>query len=365
MSRLRLLAATVVATVLLVPSAAGSGVTALVVSQLFGGGGNAGAPYTNDFVELFNSGSTTVDLSGWSIQYATAAGTSWQVTPLAGSVQPGAHQLVQLAGGAAGAALPTPDAIGTANMSAASGKVALVRDTTELACGETPGSCSAVGLVEDLVGYGTASDYEGSAPAPGLSSTTAAHRAQDGCRDDDANATDFAAAAPTPRNSAATPQPCGAVEPPPPRPPGAAQQAAVDVDVEPALSLSLERATLSFGRAAAGSGPAALSERVIVLSSHPAGYALAVQRSAFTPADLPFAIQATAAPAGGQLGPGLGNGSFVAVPIAPAAQTIGTTSAASQASGDVWPTSAGFLSPFPNVAPGRYTATVTFTVIGR
>jgi len=365
MSRLRLLAAAVLATVLLVPSAAGSGVTDLVVSQLFGGGGNAGAPYTNDFVELFNSGSSPVDLSGWSIQYATAAGTSWQVTPLAGSVQPGAHYLVQLAGGAAGAALPTPDTTGTANMSAASGKVALVRDATPLSCGDTPGSCSAIGLVEDLVGYGSASDYEGSAAAPGLSSTTAALRAEDGCRDDDANASDFSASAPAPRNSAASPQPCTVTEPPPPPPPGAAQQAAVDVDVEPVLSLSLERAILSFGRAAAGNAPPALSERVTVLSSHPAGYALAVQRTAFAPADLPFAIQASAPPAGGELGPGLGDGSFVAVPIAPAAQTIGTTSAASHVDGDVWPTNVGFLSPFPNVAPGRYTATVTFTVIGR
>jgi type 1 fimbria pilin len=31
----------------------------------------------------------------------------------------------------------------------------------------------------------------------------------------------------------------------------------------------------------------------------------------------------------------------------------------------VWPTSIGFASAVPAVAPGHYTATLTFTVIGR
>ena len=54
------------------------------------------------------------------------------------------------------------------------------------------------------------------------------------------------------------------------------------------------------------------------------------------------------------------------VPAAPAAAiAVGTTSGASPAAGDNWPTNVGFLSPFPNAASGRYTATLTFTVIGR
>ena len=54
------------------------------------------------------------------------------------------------------------------------------------------------------------------------------------------------------------------------------------------------------------------------------------------------------------------------VPAAPAAAiAIGTTSGASLAAGDNWPTNVGFLSLFPNAASGRYTATLTFTVIGR
>jgi hypothetical protein len=358
------LLALVLAPVLLLASSAGAvGTSGIVVSQVFGGGGNAGAPYANDFVELFNRGSTAVDVTGWTVQYATAAGTTWQTTPLAGTIAPGRYYLVGLAGGATGAALPTPDASDTTNLSATSGKIALVRDAAALACGASPGSCSANALVEDFVGFGSAADHEGSAPAPGGSSTTALLRGDSGCADTDSNSADFTAGPPSPRNSSAAAHTCST--PPPPPGPSASQDATVDVDVDPVLSLSLERSTLSFGRTVAGGAPAAISERVTVLSNQPAGYALTVHRSAFAPHDLPLAIQATAAASGGTLGSGVAGGAFVPVPIAPAALTVGTTAAPSATDGDVWPTNVGFTTPFPSVAPGHYTATLTFTVIGR
>ncbi|RMD75680.1 MAG: lamin tail domain-containing protein, partial [Chloroflexi bacterium] len=132
----------------------------LVISQVYGGGGNSGAPYTNDFVEIFNRGTTTVSLSGLSIQYASATGTgnfgSNPVVLLSGSLAPGQYYLVQLAGGASGAPLPTPDATGTINASASSGKFALVNSTSGLACngGSTPCTPSQLALIIDLVGYG-------------------------------------------------------------------------------------------------------------------------------------------------------------------------------------------------------------------
>lgn len=363
MARLRTLLVLLVA-VALVPSATGASSASVVVSQFFGGGGNSGAPFTNDYVELFNRASSAVDVTGWTVQYATAAGTTWQTTPLAGSIPPGGYYLVQLAsGGTAGSPLPTPDATGATNAAATSGKIALVRDAAALTCGASPGSCSANPLVEDLVGYGSASDYEGAA-APGLSSTTAAIRAGAGCIDTDANGSDIAAGPPAPRNSASPPQPCAA-EPPPPPAPGDSETATVDIDIEPMLSISLERSSLSFGRAAAGGSPAPISERVTVLSNNGAGYALSVQRSSFAPADLPLALQASA-PAGGILGPPFAGGAFVPIPVAPSpALQIGTTAAASGDGGDVWPTNVGFAGPLPVVAAGRYTATVTFTVIAR
>ena len=347
---------------LAVPAAQGASPD-LVVSQVYAGGGNAGATFTNDFVELFNRGTTTVAVTGWTIQYASASGTTWQSTALTGSVPAGGSYLVQLASAAAiGSPLPAADATGTTNLANAGGKLALVRDGTLLTCGATAGSCSANAQVADLVGWGSATDYEGQGAAAALANTTANTRAGAGCTDTDDNAADFTAPLPAPRNSSTALAACGS-QPPPAG--SITQGAAVDIDIQPVLSIALERPGLSFGTAAAGSTPAAVSERVTVVSSNAAGYALTVHRSAFQPADLPLGI-ASSAPAGGQVGAALAGGASAPIPITPQPDLlVGTTAARSAASGDVWPASVGFVSPLPVVPPGRYTATVTFTVIGR
>src|SRR3954452_7924539 len=72
----------------------------VVISQVYGGGGNTGATYTNDFIELFNRSASAVNITGWSVQYASATGTSYAVTNLSGTLQPGGHYLVQEAVGA-------------------------------------------------------------------------------------------------------------------------------------------------------------------------------------------------------------------------------------------------------------------------
>ena len=178
----------------------------VVISQIYGGGGNSGATLKNDFIELFNAGAAPVSLSGWSVQYASSAGSSWQVTPLpAVMLQPGQYLLVQEAMGAGGSAsLPAPDATGTIAMSASSGKVALASSTTALS-GAVPSGAQLV----DLVGFGSANGFEGSGAVATLSNTTAALRNDSGCTDSDSNATDFAAGAPAPRNSSAALHPCG------------------------------------------------------------------------------------------------------------------------------------------------------------
>ena len=363
MHRVRLFIALAFAAALLAAPAARSASSDVVVSQVYAGGGNSGATYTNDFVELFNRGSSAVDMSAWSIQYASAAGTSWQATALSGSLEPGRYYLVQLSSAAAiGAPLPSPDATGTTNLAVSGGKVAVVRGTTALTCGATAGSCSADASVADLIGYGGAADFEGTGAAASLNSTTAALRADGGCTDTDQNADDFAGATPSPRNSATAAAPC-AGGPPPTQ--GVSQDATVDIDIQGTLSIALEKPKISFGSASSGQTPAAVSERVTVSSSSASGYALTVHRSAFTPADLPLGIAATA-PAGGQIGGQLQGGAMAAIPIAPAADLlVGTTAAKSAQAGDAWPTGVGFTGPLPVVAPGRYAATVTFTVIGR
>ena len=199
---------TITSASLLAPREADAGV---VISQVYGGGGNSGATFTNDFIELFNAGSTPQSLAGWSLQYASATGTgNFGITnqlTLLPSITIGAGQyfLIQEAAGSGGTtALPTPDVTGSINLSATDGKVALVNGTATLGCngGSTPCSAAAVALIIDLVGYGTANFYEGSGAAPKLSNTTADFRSGGGCVDTNNNAADFAAGAPSPRNSA-------------------------------------------------------------------------------------------------------------------------------------------------------------------
>jgi predicted extracellular nuclease len=177
----------------------------VVISQIYGGGGNSGAPYTHDYVELRNTGSSAVDLSGLSVQYASATGTgNFAPTSLTGTLEAGGFHLIQLASGSTGEPLPvTPDDTGTLNLAGASGKVALATGSTSLGCngGSTPCDAAATARIVDLVGYGTANFFEGSAAAPALSNSTAGFRADAGCTDTDDNAADFTTGAPAPRNS--------------------------------------------------------------------------------------------------------------------------------------------------------------------
>jgi uncharacterized protein len=171
----------------------------VVISQVYGGGGNAGATFTNDFIELFNTTQESIDLTGWSVQYASSTGSSWQTTVLSGSIAPGGYYLVQEGAGAGGTTpLPSPDATGGIAMGGANGKVALVDDDTALS-----DSCP-LDLTVDFVGYGSANCFEGAAAAPGLTNSTAAIRDDGGATDTDDNADDFAAGAPNPRNSGNT-----------------------------------------------------------------------------------------------------------------------------------------------------------------
>ena len=177
----------------------------VVISQVYGGGGNAGATFTHDFIELFNRGTSTVSLAGWSVQYLSAGSNgSWAVTPLNGSIAPGTYYLVQEAQGLGGTApLPNPDASGLIGLAAGAGKVALLQTITA-----SNGVCPTASDTKDLVGYGAANCDEGAGPTAPLSNTTAALRKRGGCFDSNNNNVDFSVAQPTPRNSATPPRSC-------------------------------------------------------------------------------------------------------------------------------------------------------------
>ncbi len=170
----------------------------VVISQVYGGGGNNGSTLKNDFIELYNRGATDVDLGTWSVQYASTTGTSWTGrTNLSGSIAAGGYYLVQEAQGAGGTVdLPAPDATGTIAMAAGAGKVALVQSQAALS-----GSCPTANVV-DFVGYGTGTNcFEGTGPTGTISASTAALRKGNGATDTDNNSADFTVGAPTPRNS--------------------------------------------------------------------------------------------------------------------------------------------------------------------
>jgi hypothetical protein len=173
----------------------------ILISQVYGAGGNSGAIYNVDYVELYNPGGVDKDLAGWSIQYASNTGSSWSVQSLTGTIKAGKYFLVSLAsGGAVGSGIPTPDLTGAAsgasavNLSGSNGKVALANTTTPFSTSQPTGAV-------DFVGYGTANAFEGSAAAPALTTTAALFRAGNGATDSNNNSTDFTAAAPNPRNS--------------------------------------------------------------------------------------------------------------------------------------------------------------------
>jgi predicted extracellular nuclease len=211
--------------VVAVPAASAAPSPDLVVSQIYGGGGNSGAPFNADFVELFNRDTVSRSLGGMSLQYASATGTgnlganATQLVALTAlTVPPGGAVLIGMTPGATGAPLPTPDVTGTINLAAGAGKVALVDGVTSLGCngGSTPCDSAQLARIVDLVGYGNANFFEGSAAAPTLGNTLAAARAGGGCADSDDNAADFAAGAPAPRSTATPLTPCGPVQNTPP-----------------------------------------------------------------------------------------------------------------------------------------------------
>jgi hypothetical protein len=200
----------------------------LVISQIYTRGGEAGASYQSDFVELFNRGTTAVNLNDYTLRATLDNGNiptslSLKIFSTTGLViQPGHYFLMRFKGDAAGDGqpLPTPDldlnilpGPVPANLHPSSGTIVLL--TPEGSFQGCPNSQS-TGVV-DYVGYGASTCYEGSAgPAPATTlSTDAIQRELGGCADNNVNALDFHLGPPLPRNSAWSPGICATTPPPP------------------------------------------------------------------------------------------------------------------------------------------------------
>lgn len=191
----------------LAPSAAlaapdGSGV---VINEVYGGGGNSGAAFQNDFVELYNPTGTAIDLGGLTIDYKSAGGGSGGTVALEGTIDAQGYFLVQLAAGNGnGQPLPAADQVAASpNLSGSTGRVYLHEGTGQYA--PTTGDLAGADGLVDMIGWGGgAVAFEG-APAAGTANATSAQRAEAGVDTDD-NAADFVVAAPTPQASGTAPE---------------------------------------------------------------------------------------------------------------------------------------------------------------
>ncbi len=187
------------------------------VSQVYGGGGSgtaSGATYYQDYVELFNSGATNVDLSGWAVEYSSSSatatwggtGSTWKtyfVFPQGAMIKACGYLLIGGGGSTAnggGPIVPTPDytvpSIGDMNMSATSGRIGLFNTlfvgticTTE------------DGALVDKVAYGNNNCAEGGTGAAALTNTVASCRNNGGMTDTDNNGADFTSCLPIPHNA--------------------------------------------------------------------------------------------------------------------------------------------------------------------
>lgn len=204
--------------------------TTVVISQVYPGGGSSSptVTYKNDYVELHNISSVVQDISGFSLQYGSATGnfgssaTQIFAIPAGTTIPAGGYLLIQLGtAGTGGANLPvTPDLSSTnLSMGAASGKVALVNNSTPLGCGATATTCTlpAANII-DLVSYGASNNAEGGVTVNNgvalPSNTNGCVRKTNGCTDTDNNNGDFdVVIAPVPRNSASPVVICGSVSP--------------------------------------------------------------------------------------------------------------------------------------------------------
>jgi hypothetical protein len=117
--------------------------TTVVISAVYGGGGNASATYNQDFVQLYNLTASTINLNGWSLQAASQASDQWgtRIALLSGNILPNSFYLIGFFKNPSnvGANLPNSDAshaniadINSSNLANDNGKFAVVNSITPL-----------------------------------------------------------------------------------------------------------------------------------------------------------------------------------------------------------------------------------------
>lgn len=209
--------------------------TGLIITEVYGAGGNAGADLNADFVEIKNVSGSPISLNGTSLQYRSSGGTAAAngVASLTGTVPAGEHFLIQTSaeGDPDGAELgPTDLVVSGVSMSGTAGTVWLANTTTNLTL--TPGSVVNATNVIDLVGFGATNTFE-TGPTAALTLTSSAGRTNETV-DGDNNGADFTVANQTPTGCAACEE----------EPPGEGDYTIAEIQgIGPATPLAGETAT--------------------------------------------------------------------------------------------------------------------------
>ena len=190
------------------------------ISQIYSRGGEAGATFQNDYIELFNRGQSNVDINGWSLSIANFAGVPPNIqisstgirlfNPAGIVITPGSHFLIKFGGnGTNGQTVNNPDInLNPVPISDIGAQIVLLDKDKTLPFGYCPAAPDLTGNVVDYVGYGTAICFEGHvtlAPPP----DKALLRIGGGCTDIEDNLADFSFSTPDPRSRQTAATPCG------------------------------------------------------------------------------------------------------------------------------------------------------------
>ena len=162
----------------------------VVINEVYGGGGNAGGKFNNDFVELYNPTDAEIDISGWKLNQKAANGNTGNTVKLSGKVPAKGFFLIQgdSQDNEKSQDLPKADLVGSFNFGAKAAIAELIDNN---------------GQIADLVGWGTTAKGAETSPAKGTANATSVQRKDVGV-DTDNNAIDFIVAEPTPQNSGNT-----------------------------------------------------------------------------------------------------------------------------------------------------------------
>ena len=214
-------------------------VDSVVISQVYSGGGNAGAAFRNDYVELVNAGSATSTSRAGQCSTPRPLERRGRRPPSRERSRRAAFTWSSLRRTPTSAPFSDADATGTSNLGAASGKIALV---------PVPPHSRVAPRRELLRARRGSSRLRRYQRFRGLRLRCGAfqHHGRGsrgrGCTDTNDNTADFTAATPAPRNSASPAHVCAGA--PSSGPSGSVN---IDLDVASVLTVSLDRSSLSFG----------------------------------------------------------------------------------------------------------------------